>query len=72
MNLDFKKPLLVDVNEAARMVGSTHWTLRKLAAAGRIASHRVGSRLMFSPADLQKFVLAHRRPATAEPTTGER
>ena len=61
---------LVNLTEAANLVGHSPWTLRSWAYSGRIASYKISSRLMFSLADLEVIVSKGRRPALD--STGKR
>jgi excisionase family DNA binding protein len=54
---------LVDVDTAATALGSSKWTLYRLASKGRIPSVRIGRRLMF---ELDAVIAALRVPARIE------
>lgn len=51
---------------AALLIGTTRFTLRRWVRQGRIAHYRCGRRIVFSRADLEQFLEAHRVSA-AEP-----
>ena len=53
---------LHDVNESARLLGKSHWWLRKLAKRGRLGFIRVGRqhRLMFPVSELLKLLEAQK------------
>ena len=53
---------LFGVNEAAEILGFSPWTLRSWAYSGKIASHKVSTRLMFSKQDLDDLIQTSRRP----------
>ena len=55
---------LVDVSVAAQRLGLSHWTLRAWAGKGRIGSHKLGRRLLFSPSELDRIVREGERPRT--------
>jgi excisionase family DNA binding protein len=57
---------LIDVEEAARRLGVSRWTLYKRVAAGEVASYNTGSRLLFDPDDVAEHLQRRRRPAAAE------
>lgn len=49
-------PLAVGLEQAAAMIGPAPRTLRKWAAEGRLPSIKLGGRLLFRVADLEKFL----------------
>ena len=58
---------LVGVDEAAHILGGlSPWTVRGMAYRGRIASHKIGTRLMFDRAELDRVISESERPRLAE------
>ena len=55
------EPLAVDLERAAALIGVAARTLRKWASERKLPSIKLGNRLLFSVADLQDFLAAHRR-----------
>jgi len=53
---------LVGVNEAAGLLGMSHWNLRVWAYKGRIASVKIGRRLLFQRSELERVVAESTRP----------
>lgn len=53
-----------DLKEAAGVVGLSHWTLRKLIAAGRLPTVRINRKVLIEPAALRALVERGRIPAT--------
>jgi excisionase family DNA binding protein len=51
------------VVEAASALGVSPYTVRAWVRGRRLTFHRLGRRIVFSSADLQKFIRAHRVPA---------
>jgi excisionase family DNA binding protein len=59
------------VPEAAKQIGVSEVTVRRLVAARQIPHRRVGGRIMFTEADLEEFLEASKRPAvTGSPPPG--
>ncbi len=54
---------LIDVKDAARMLGLARSTLYEWARFRRVPHIRLGDRLLFDPADLQAFVRRRRVPS---------
>ncbi len=54
---------LIDVKDAARMLGLARSTLYEWARFRRVPHIRLGDRLLFDPADLQAFVQRRRVPS---------
>jgi hypothetical protein len=52
---------LLKIEDAARLLGRAHWTLRHDVAAGRLKCIRLGRRLMFEPAEIRRVIEAARR-----------
>ncbi len=47
---------LLSLDDAARLLGRTHWTLRLWAKDGRIQCVRLGRRLMVEPAEIRRLI----------------
>jgi excisionase family DNA binding protein len=58
-------PLLVDVQQAAGLLSLSDRTIRTLVKRGELPHVRIGSRLLFIPKDLARWVEARRTPANA-------
>lgn len=56
------KPRLMSVRAAAEELGLSVWTLRSWAYSGRCSSHKVGSRLMIAPDEVDRIVRESKRP----------
>lgn len=56
---------LYGVEAAAAMLGLSVWTLRSWAYSGKIASHKIGNRLLISAEELAKIVQESERPRIA-------
>jgi hypothetical protein len=54
----------VSVAEASRITSLSGWTLRHWCYSGRIASAKVGSRLLIPIAELRRVLAEKTRPAT--------
>ena len=54
-------PLAVPLRQGAWMLSIAPRTLRKYASEGRLPSIKIGNRLLFAVADLEKFLADHRR-----------
>jgi Helix-turn-helix domain len=52
---------LLKIEDAAKIVGRTHWTLRADIKAGKLRCVRIGRRIMIEPAELQRLIEASRR-----------
>lgn len=48
------EPLLT-IEQLARVIGRSHWTLRRDAKAGRIRFVRIGNALMIEPAEVRRI-----------------
>jgi excisionase family DNA binding protein len=47
---------LLSVNELARHLGISKWTVYRLVHAGEIRAVRVGERLRFRPGDIERYL----------------
>lgn len=54
--------LVLDVKQAAVVLSISPWTIRRYVTQGRLKSVRIGRRLLFEPAELQRLVEAGRKP----------
>lgn len=50
------KPILVNVPAAARMLGTTIWSVRELLWAKKIPHVKIGRRFLVAPTDLEAYV----------------
>jgi len=62
MNQTKTAPLLLGVKQAAEMLGLSPWTIRQWCYSGKIASHKIGTRLMVSPEALDQLLAETLRP----------
>jgi excisionase family DNA binding protein len=58
---------LIGVDEAAHNLGLSPWTLRAWAYKGKIASHKVSTRLMFDRAEVERVISDSERPRVIRP-----
>jgi hypothetical protein len=58
------EPEYVGVDEAEIMTGRSRWSWRKDAYAGRIASVKVGRRLLIPVSEIRRVLAEGLRPAT--------
>lgn len=63
MTIATKEPQLIGVEEAEQLYGLSRWTFRRWAYTGKIASVKMGKRLLLPIADLQRLVAEGTRPA---------
>lgn len=56
------EPKLLTVQAAAATLGLSVWTVRQWAYSGRIGSHKLGSRMMISPAEIDRLLRESHRP----------
>lgn len=56
---------LVPVKIAAQRLGLSVWGLRAMAYQGRIASHKIGSRLMIAESEIDRIIIESERPRVA-------
>jgi hypothetical protein len=54
---------MLGAEPAGEYSGLSPWTLRAYAYSGKIASYKIGTRLLFDIADLDAMIEAGRRPA---------
>jgi excisionase family DNA binding protein len=61
---------LVNVNEAAKLLGLSSWTVRKLIANHRLQSVRINRRVLVEPSELRRIIEDGRAGTHAEAGTG--
>jgi excisionase family DNA binding protein len=49
------EPLLT-IDEAARLIGRTHWTLRRDIKTAKIGCVRIGRRIMIEPSEIRRLI----------------
>jgi hypothetical protein len=52
---------LLKIEEAAGIIGRTHWTLRHDIKAGKLRCVRVGRRIMIEPSEIRRLIAEGRR-----------
>jgi Helix-turn-helix domain len=52
---------LLKIEDAARLVGRTHWTLRHDVKAGKLRCVRIGRRIMIEPSEIRRLIEEGRR-----------
>jgi Helix-turn-helix domain len=52
---------LLKIEDAARLVGRTHWTLRNDVKAGKLRCIRIGRRIMIEPCEIRRIIEEGRR-----------
>ena len=55
-------PLLFGVKQAGEMLGLSPWTIRQWCYTGKIASYKIGSRLMVSQESMDQLIAESLRP----------
>jgi excisionase family DNA binding protein len=60
---------LIGVEDTARRLGISVWTVYRWARAGRLVSIQLGRRRLFAEEDLQKLISTARRAAPASSET---
>ena len=55
--------ILVGVQEAERLTGISKWTWRRWAYDGRVASVKLGTRLLIPRAEITRLVAENTRPS---------
>jgi excisionase family DNA binding protein len=59
---------MMGVEDAAKLLAISPWTLRRWAYQSKIESHKLGTRLCFSDSAIEAFIQRTRRPvAVAAP-----
>jgi Helix-turn-helix domain len=54
-NSDALEPLLT-IDEVSRIIGRTHWTLRRDIKAGKLKCVRIGQRIMIEPSEIRTLI----------------
>jgi len=47
---------LLNIDEAARIVGRAHWTLRRDIRCGKLGCVRIGRQIMIEPAEIRRLI----------------
>jgi excisionase family DNA binding protein len=47
---------LMDINEASRFLGYSHWSVRAWTRSGKLASHRIGRKILVYESDLRRLL----------------
>ena len=64
------EPKFLGVDEAEAYSGISRWTWRRMAYAGRIASSKVGKRLLLPRVEIDRILAEGYRPALAQEQGG--
>lgn len=65
-NMRLNERRLLSVQECEGLSGISVWTWRRWAYAGKIASVKMGTRLMVEMAEFDRAIAENRRPRTPE------
>jgi excisionase family DNA binding protein len=52
---------LLKIEEVARILGRTHWTIRHDIKAGKLRSVRLGRRVMIEPSEIRRLIQEGRK-----------
>jgi Helix-turn-helix domain len=47
---------LLNIDEAARIIGRAHWTLRRNIRCGNLRCVRIGRRIMIEPSEIRRVI----------------
>jgi hypothetical protein len=47
---------LLNIDEAARIIGRAHWTLRRDIKLGKLRCVRIGRRIMIEPSEIRRLI----------------
>jgi hypothetical protein len=47
---------LLNIDEAARIIGRAHWTLRRDIKVGKLTCVRIGRRIMIEPSEIRRLI----------------
>jgi len=47
---------LLNIDEAARIIGRAHWTLRRDIKLGKLRCVRIGRRIMIEPSEVRRLI----------------
>ena len=61
-----KQRFLRSVNNAGEQLGLSHWTIREWCYRGKLASHKIGTRLMVPQSEIDRIITESLRPRLAE------
>ena len=50
------EPLLLSIADAAKSLGVSHWTVRHLLRTRQLSRVRIGTRVLISAAELNRFI----------------
>jgi len=53
--------IAIGIRDAAKAVGLSHWTIRQWIRQGKLATIRLGRRVLIEPGELQRLVEAGRQ-----------
>ena len=59
-------PRLMNLTSAAEQLGLSPWTIRAWAYSGKIASHKLGTRLMIPTSEIDRVIAKTERPRLSE------
>jgi excisionase family DNA binding protein len=59
----FEEKLLLSVNQTARALSMSPWTIRAYITAGKLKAVRIGRRVLIEPSELERLIAAGRSPA---------
>ena len=59
----FEEKLVLSVNQAARALSMSPWTVRAYITAGKLKAVRIGRRVLIEPSELERLIAAGRDPA---------
>jgi len=59
---------LVNVNEAAKLLGLSPWTVRKLIASRRLHAVRINRRVLLQPEELRRIIEEGQQEGLIRPT----
>jgi excisionase family DNA binding protein len=65
------EPLAVDIREAARLVSLSPYTIRAYVKSGRLASVRVGRRVLIEPREITRLIEKGRTQPSTTTENGE-
>jgi len=47
---------LLNIDEAAKIIGRAHWTLRRDISSGKLSCIRIGRRIMIEPSEIRRLI----------------
>lgn len=65
-NTTKQRPAYMGVDDAEAMTGLSRWTWRKYAYEGRVASTKVGRRLLIPVSEIERIMTQGLRPAVSK------